>query len=177
MFFESKKKVAISREPELQRPRFKVEHNAVVTLDYTLRDDDNPDEILDSTNGRGLFTYIHGRGQLPAGMEHALEGRVPGDKVTVSVPAVEAFGARDESAKQILERPLFLDTDHFEVGMEFEMPTEEGLRYARVIDVDDNVVTVDLNHPLAGKNLHFTALVVSVRPASEDEIKSGRVQL
>ncbi|MGF1545902.1 MAG: peptidylprolyl isomerase [Thiotrichales bacterium] len=177
MFFDRNKKTPIEREPELPRPRFKVERDQVVTVDYTIRDEDEPEIVLDSTNGRGLLTYLHGRGQLPTGIEHALENHVPGDKITAVIPARDAFGEPDHNARQSLEKALFFEVEEFEVGMEYELPTGDGLRYARVVDVDENVVTVDLNHPLSGKNLNLSALVVSVRPASEDEIAQGKVLL
>ncbi|MGF1643955.1 MAG: peptidylprolyl isomerase [Thiotrichales bacterium] len=177
MFFDRNKKTPIDREPELPRPRFKVERDHVVTLDYTIRDEDEPEIILDSTSGHGLLTYLHGRGQLPTGLERALENHVPGDKITAVIPARDAFGEPDANARQSIEKALFFEIESFEIGMEFELPTENGLRYARVIDVDENVVTVDLNHPLSGKNLNLSALVVSVRPGSEDEIEQGKVLL
>ncbi len=148
--------------------RHPVERGTVVTLDYTITDDD--DQVLDSTEGRGLFSYLHGAGRLLPALEEALAGHTAGDKVMVRLTPRQAYGVHDEQAVQVLEKPLFVGVDELEEGMLFEMETPQGLRAARIIDVDENTVTVDLNHPLAGKALNFTATIVSVRPALPEEL-------
>ncbi len=148
--------------------RHPVERGTVVTLDYTITDDE--DQVLDSTEGRGLFSYLHGAGKLLPALEEALAGHTAGDKVMVRLTPKQAYGVHDPDAVQVVEKPLFLGVDELQEGMLFEMETPQGLRPARIIDVDENTVTIDLNHPLAGKALNFTATIVSVRPALPEEM-------
>ncbi len=155
-----------STAPRAQR--HPVERGTVVTLDYTITDDE--DQVLDSTEGRGLFSYLHGAGKLLPALEEALAGHTAGDKVMARLTPKQAYGSHDPDAVQVVEKPLFLGVDELQEGMLFEMETPQGLRSARIIDVDENTVTIDLNHPLAGKALNFTATIVSVRPALPEEM-------
>ncbi|MBW3543946.1 MAG: FKBP-type peptidyl-prolyl cis-trans isomerase, partial [Planctomycetes bacterium] len=65
----------------------------VVSIDYTLTDDQG--NVLDSSSGRGPLSYLHGAGNIIPGLENALEGKSPGDTLSVSVPPAEGYGERD----------------------------------------------------------------------------------
>ncbi len=156
---------AAQREP--------IKDGMVVTLEYTISDDQG--KVLDSTQGRAEFSYIHGSDMLLPSVQKALEGKHQGDMISVRLLPKDAFGMHDPDAIQEIEPPLFDDTEQFQEGMQFEMKTDQGLRLVTVKHVDETVVTVDLNHPLAGKTINVSATVLGVRPVSEIELKNQEV--
>ncbi len=143
--------------------------NSVVAFAYTLTDDDG--EIIDSADTQEPLVYLHGYGQLIAGMENALAGREAGDRFSIVLPPEEAYGVYDENLAGAVPRSAFEGADEVAVGMQFQMEFPGGLRVVTVSAVDAQHVTVDGNHPLAGETLHFDIEVVSIRPASRDEIE------
>ncbi len=167
-FFASHKE-----EPELKTPRFPVQQDHVITLDYTLTDENGT--LLDTTMERGVFAYLHGSPMLPACFQETLEGHYAGDKVSAHYTSEQAFGEHEPSCLKEYELPLFTGVDELKVGMCFEMPTSQGPKFVTVVEVDDNQITVDENHPLAGKNMDFNCTIVSVRPATEEEVENGKV--
>ncbi len=162
------------REPEVKTPQFPVQDGHVVTIDYTVFDDEG--NVLDTTRDRGVLTYLQGSEMLPAGIQKALEGLHAGDKVSGRIiPPAEAFGEYDAEKTAEYEAALFLDADGVTEGKLYEINTRSGMKIVRVIEVDEQLIKVDLNHPLAGKTLHLDATIVSVRPATEEELTQGRV--
>jgi len=145
----------------------------VASIHYTLTDSEG--QILDSSNGREPLSYIQGRNNLIVGLEKALEGKSEGDKIHVTIPPEEAYGNRSEELVQSIPREAFGDIKDIQPGMEFQMNTETGPLIIRVIDVNDQQVLVDGNHPLAGQALTFDVEVMSVRDASPEEIEHGHV--
>jgi FKBP-type peptidyl-prolyl cis-trans isomerase SlyD len=151
----------------------KVEKNRVVAIDYTLTDDNN--QVIDSSSGAEPLEYLHGHGNIIPGLERALEGGETGDKITVTVPAGDAYGNRDE--KLVINVPLsrFEGVESVEEGMQFETRTPEGLRVVTVTGVADERVTLDGNHPLAGMDLNFDVTIKSIREAKAEELSHGHV--
>ncbi|WP_294946783.1 peptidylprolyl isomerase [Sulfurivirga sp.] len=147
-----------------------VEKDKVVTIEYTLKNDKG--EVLDASNGNPL-AYLHGHGQIIPGLEKALEGKQPGDKLTVTVPAAEAYGERHEMLVQEVPRQLFQGVDNIEVGMRFEAQSDQGVHSVEVTKVDGDTITVDGNHPLAGQDLTFDVEIVDVRDATPEELEHG----
>ena len=148
-------------------------NNKVVTFDYTLKDKETG-EVLDSSTVHGQpLTVLFGKGQIIPGLESRMAGMKAGEKKTIEVPAEEAYGKKDESLIQQVPREYFKDIE-LEKGMPLQAQTPEGqIINMIVIDFDDNVVTVDLNHPLADKDLVFEIEVKNVREATPDEILHG----
>ncbi|MFO7181672.1 MAG: peptidylprolyl isomerase, partial [Pseudomonadota bacterium] len=122
-----------------------VEARKVITIDYTLTDTDG--EILDSSETDGPLTYLHGFGNIIPGLEAALEGKSPGDNLQVTIAPAQAYGERDESLVQAVPRHRFPKGD-IEVGMQFAAESAHGSRLRTVVAVDQQVITVDGNHPL-----------------------------
>jgi FKBP-type peptidyl-prolyl cis-trans isomerase SlyD len=146
----------------------------VASIDYTLTDEDG--RVLDTSEGRKPLTYLHGAGQLIPGLESALEGQSAGDSVAVTVEPAEAYGERDEQLVHDVPRTAFRGIDKIEAGMRFQATDQEGRgRTFTVTAVGDEKVTVDANHPLAGKPLNFKVNVVEVREATDQEVESGGV--
>ena len=143
----------------------------VVTLNYTLLDDDG--EILESTEGADPLVYLRGSNSLIPGLEEALTGKKSGDSFRVKVAADDAYGERDETLIETLPRGEFNDVDPIEVGMQFEAQTDEGPLIVTVIDVNDEEITVDGNHELAGLDLTFEVQVLEVRDATAEELEHG----
>jgi len=151
----------------------KIEQDKVVEINYTLKDKEG--NVLDASNGQPL-AYLHGHGNLIPGLEKALEGKEPGDKFTVTVPAAEAYGERHDALVQKgIPKEMFQGVENLEVGMRFEAQTEQGPQSVEITEVTDEGVTVDGNHPLAGQDLTFDIEVVAVRDATDEELAHGHV--
>ena len=145
----------------------------VVSINYTLTD--HTDTVLDSSAGGDPLVYIHGSGHIIPGLENALNGKVVGDALKVTVPPQEAYGLRDEVLKQTVPRDRFEPGADIHVGMRFQSPTDDGVEIVTVTHLDDQSVTVDANHPLAGMTLNFDVEVLAVRDASAEELSHGHV--
>ena len=145
----------------------------VVSMHYALRDEAG--EILDSSEGQAPLDYLHGYGNIIAGLEKALEGKEAGDKLNAVIPPEEGYGIRDESLVKTVPLSNFQNSNAVEVGAQFQAETSQGPRLATVTQVDDQNVTVDLNHPLADQTLNFDIDIVAVRDASEEELAHGHV--
>ena len=150
----------------------KITHLSVVTLDYTVSDDAG--EVLDTTEGREPLVYLHGSGFLVPGLENALYDREEGDSFELAVPAMDAYGEYEESLVQEVPGELF---DGMEVaeGDTFVADTDDGHRPVTIVEVSEDFVKVDANHPLAGMDLHFKVNVRGVRAATAEEIALGHV--
>lgn len=151
-----------------------ISQNTVASIDYKLTDGDG--QVLDTSEGREPLTYLHGAGNLIPGLESALEGSAPGEEVSVTVDPSEGYGERDENLIQQVPKSAFEGVEQIEAGMRFQATDEQGQgRVVTVTGVQDEEVTVDANHPLAGVPLNFDVNVVEVREASAEEIEHGHV--
>lgn len=151
----------------------KIAKNKVVAIDYTLTDPKG--EVLDKSSQGQPLHYIQGAGNIIPGLEKALEGKSQGDTLKASIPHAEAYGPRDEDLLQEIPREHFSEIKELKVGMELEAESEEGIRVITVTKVEDDKVTVDGNHPLAGMDLTFDVTVVTVRDATAEEMSHGHV--
>lgn len=143
----------------------------VVNIHYTLTSQEG--EVLDSSQGGEPLAYLHGANNIIPGLEKALEGHEAGSEIDVNVPAEEAFGERQPELIQSVPRSQFPDEVTPEVGMQFQAQTPMGPQTVIVVDLSEETVTVDANHPLAGQDLNFSAQVVDVRDATPEEIEHG----
>jgi FKBP-type peptidyl-prolyl cis-trans isomerase SlyD len=147
--------------------------DAVVSIHYTLTDDTG--ETLDSSAGGDPLAYLHGKGNLIPGLENALTGKQAGDKLQVKVAPAEGYGEYDKALIQSVPRRSFKGVGKVQVGMQFQVPSPQGARMVTVTRVAGDMVTIDGNHPLAGKHLNFDVEITEVRAASEEEIAHGHV--
>jgi FKBP-type peptidyl-prolyl cis-trans isomerase SlyD len=147
--------------------------NRVVSINYTLTDDHN--NIIDSTSGSEPLDYLHGFENIIPGLERALEGKNQGDQFSVTIPAADAYGERDD--KLIIDVPLdrFQGVDSVKKGMQFHAQTSGGFRMVTVTKVAGENVTIDGNHPLAGLDLTFDVTVNAIREANAEELAHGHV--
>jgi FKBP-type peptidyl-prolyl cis-trans isomerase SlyD len=151
----------------------KIAENTVAVIDYTLTDNDGT--VIDSSEGAGPLAYLHGAGNIITGLEEALLGKEAGDKVTASIEPAKAYGDRHDQLKQEVPRELFTGIDSIEVGMQFQSETEQGPVLVTVVEVQEQTITVDGNHPLAGVHLNFDVDVREVREATQEELDHGHV--
>ncbi len=146
----------------------------VVTIHYKVVDVDSG-EVIDSSEGGQPMTYLHGAQNIIPGLEAALEGKSVGDELEVTVAPEDAYGEYSDERVQKVPMEAFEGVEKVEPGMAFTAQTEHGPINLIVTEVDEAVVTVDANHPLAGKSLQFSVKVESVRDASEEELTHGHV--
>ncbi len=149
----------------------------VVAIDYTLTDDQG--QVLDTSEGEGPLHYLHGAQNIIPGLENALGGKSPGDALRVTILPDEGYGERNDELVQAVPRSDFEDVDDLELGMQFHVDDEgdddEGEAIVTVVEIDDETVTLDGNHPLAGVTLHFDVTIREVRDATEEELAHGHV--
>ena len=147
--------------------------DSVAIIDYTLKDDDG-DVLDDSQNGE--FVYLHGAQNIVTGLEVALEGKRAGDEISVSIEPKDAYGERDPERIQVVPRDMFESDEEIVAGMQFHAQSPEGdMMVITVAEVDDDEVTIDGNHAMAGMNLHFDVSVIEVREATAEELSHGHV--
>ncbi len=147
----------------------KIERDRVVKIRYTLEVEG---EVLD----QGEVAYLHGHQNLIQGLEEALEGRDEGESFRVQVPAEKAYGPYDPEGVQVVPLEAFPEGAEVVPGAQFYAQDPAGNPMPlTVVEVQGDEVTVDFNHPLAGKDLSFEVEVLKVRPATEEELLHGHV--
>ncbi|KEA64764.1 FKBP-type peptidyl-prolyl cis-trans isomerase SlyD [Marinobacterium lacunae] len=123
-----------------------------------------------------LLSYLHGHQQIIPGLEQALDGREAGDRFEVELAPELAYGERDDSRVEKVEREAFAGMKDLRAGLLVQVNDESGKpALARVIKLDNREVELDMNHPYAGVTLAFSVEVVDVREATEQERSAGRI--
>ncbi|MDG4596926.1 MAG: peptidylprolyl isomerase [Candidatus Contendobacter sp.] len=143
----------------------------VVSLHYTLTDDSGVQ--LDSSREREPFAYLHGYGNIIAGLEAALEGCEAGFSSAIHLTPAEGYGEYNPEAVLEAPRAQFPPGENIQIGMRVQGEGERGILNFTVVDLNDQVVVLDANHPMAGKNLHFAVEVLAVRDATAQELAHG----
>ena len=151
----------------------KITDNKVVVLHYAVSDSE--DTLIDSSYDHSPLAVIQGSQYLIPGLESALLGRGAGDKFEVEVAADNAYGQREDGFVQTVPKDMFAGIEDLEVGSQLRATTDDGEQTVIVIDVTDEEITVDGNHPLAGIDLKFDVEILEVRDATEDELAHGHV--
>jgi FKBP-type peptidyl-prolyl cis-trans isomerase SlyD len=151
-----------------------IEQHKVVSIHYKVVDIASG-ETIDSSEGAEPMTYLHGAQNIIPGLEKALDGKQVGDEFEVTVEAADAYGEYSEERIQKVPSEAFTGVENVEPGMAFTAQTEQGPVNLIVTEVEENIVTVDANHPLAGKALAFSVKVETIREASQEEIEHGHV--
>lgn len=145
----------------------------VVTIDYVLKDDEQ--NLLDSSEGAGGLSYLHGALNIIPGLETALEGKTLNDEFSVRIEATDAYGERDDEKVQTVPHDMFGEQE-VQVGAQYHAQGPSGEQLVIVVtSVNDDGVTIDGNHPLAGIALNFDVKVTELRDATEEEIEHGHV--
>lgn len=148
-----------------------ISKNSVVQFHYTLADESN--EQLESSYDGDPVAYLHGHGNMISGVEKALEGKAQGDEFSTTVAPEDGYGDINEEAIQRIPTKHLQGSNVWVPGMVATVNTEQGERQVTVVKVGRFMVTVDTNHPLAGRTLTFNIKVESIRAATEEEIEHG----
>lgn len=150
-----------------------IRKNAVVSMSYDLKNAAG-EELGRASNSQPL-TYLQGAGQIVPGLENALEGLVVGDKKDVTIAAKEGYGELTPELKMKVERELFPPNLEIKAGLQFQANISDDRQHTfTVVDVKENDIFIDGNHPLAGQTLYFSIEILALRPATEEELKRGR---
>ncbi len=146
----------------------------VVGMAYSLKNDAG--EILDQASHAEPFLYIHGASQIVPGLEEALEGLKIGEKKNVSVDPDAGYGPVIPGLQMTVKKSQFPDVSEISVGMQFQAQSPEGHGMVfTIVELKDDDVTIDGNHPLAGQTLHFAVEILSMRKATDEEMSHGHV--
>ena len=150
----------------------KIEKNRVVRFHYSVAEAGGAE--LESSSGREPLAYLAGHGGIIPGLADALDGKSAGDHVEVTIAPDQAYGERRDGLIQRVPKKHFKDA-RLKPGQTVVIDTKQGQRLVTVNKVGMSVVDIDLNHPMAGKTLHFKVDVVDVREASDEERSHGHV--
>lgn len=150
----------------------KIANDTAVLLNYTLKDTEGV--VMESSVDADPLAYLHGHGNIIVGLEKELVGKSAGDKLEVTVEPAEAYGEHNADMVQVVDRNLFEGMD-VAPGIQFQAQTSQGVQVVTVVSADDDEVTIDGNHPMAGKTLVFDVEVLEVREASEEELQHKHV--
>ncbi len=155
--------------------------NTVVSLTYVLREAHAGGTLIQEVDQEEPFSFLFGLGHTLPEFEAQLLGKKQGDQVAFSIDSANAYGAVDEDQVISLPKSSFeIDGEvaeiFLQVGAVVPLETEDGQQLSGIVsEIGEDDVKVDLNHPLAGKDLHFTLEVISVRRATDEEVAHGHV--
>lgn len=149
----------------------KITQNKVVSMQYQIAEANG--EILETSEPGDEWCFLMGAGEIPPGLERALDGHGVGDTVSVTLTPEEGYGEREEGLVQTLQRSDLGDDVEVSVGDQLEAESDEGWDIVTVVEVNDDTITVDGNHELAGKTLKFDLKVLEVRDATDEELAHG----
>lgn len=144
----------------------------VISFSYVLRDQHGA--ILDSSTAETPITFLVGSGAIIEGLEAPLTSAALNEKQEVIVKAERAYGLPDEKMIQQVERKL-LPVEEIKIGDQFRAGEDQNAPIVRIVAIEDDKVTLDANHPLAGQDLFFEVEVLSKRPATDEEVSHGHV--
>jgi FKBP-type peptidyl-prolyl cis-trans isomerase SlyD len=162
-----------------------VDKNKVVSVQYTLyikSDDETTEEIAEKTEDSNPFVFLFGTGGVIDDFETNLAGKKAGDAFDFRIEAKNGYGDYDDTALVELPIDAFkmqdgkIDYEMLEIGNELPMTDSDGNRLVGIVaDVNDKIVVMDFNHPMAGEDLHFVGSILEVREATDEEISHGHV--
>lgn len=150
----------------------KIEKDRVVRFHYTVSEVGQAP--IESSREREPLSILIGHGNIIPGLENAMLDKQAGESFGVDVPAADAYGERRDGLGQRIPKKHFGATK-LVPGQQVVLQTNFGPRAVTVQKVGMSVVDVDLNHPMAGKDLHFDVEIVEVREASAEEVEHGHV--
>lgn len=151
----------------------KVKDGLVISMEYTLTVDG---EVLDSSKEDGPLEFLQGYQNIIPGLESEITGMTVGESKEVTVAPADGYGEVDPADVKDISLEEFPGEIPVEVGVELEMHDEdEQLVRGTIIAVEEDVVKMDFNHPLAGKELFFAVKIVGLRPATGEELSHGHV--
>jgi FKBP-type peptidyl-prolyl cis-trans isomerase SlyD len=154
----------------------KIEAQRVVSLTYDLyvKDENGKEGLVESATQEQPLTFLFGAGQMLPKFEENLSSLSTGDKYDFHLLTEDAYGNYDEEAVANLPKEMFKGTDIPEIGSMLPLQDNNGNRFqGQVVSIAEDSVIVDLNHPMAGQELHFKGNIIDVRPATPEELSHG----
>ena len=150
-------------------------NHKVISVDYKLFKDTAEGEMIETTEGKDPLVFMTGMGQMIPEFESNVEELGEGDEFSFGIKAENAYGSRTDEAIMDLPQDMFMQegkmADGVVVGNILPLQDQNGnVHPAKVVSINDTTVTMDVNHPLADQDLHFTGTINEVRPATEEEI-------
>ena len=151
----------------------KVDDGVVVSMQYTLHVDG---VLVDASSQAKPLQFIQGMGHIIPGLEHQLYDMQIGESKTVQVATADGYGEVDPAALMDVPREAFPAGVPVVPGTELQLQDKTGHpAYARIQSVSDEMIRLNMNHPLAGKTLDFEVTIAAIRPATDDEVAHGHV--
>ncbi|HEY9196143.1 MAG TPA: peptidylprolyl isomerase [Mucilaginibacter sp.] len=155
----------------------KIAPQHVVSLTYDLyvdRENTGTETLVESTTQEQPLTFLFGAGQMLPKFEENLSTLSTGDSYEFRLSPEDAYGVYDEEAVANLPKEMFQGTELPEIGSILPLQDNNGNRFqAQVVSIAEDAVIVDLNHPMAGQELHFKGSILNVRPATAEELSHG----
>ncbi|OOQ61108.1 FKBP-type peptidyl-prolyl cis-trans isomerase [Mucilaginibacter pedocola] len=154
----------------------KIEPKHVVSLTYDLyvKKEDGVEGLVESATQEQPLTFLFGAGQMIPKFEENLSTLSTGDTYDFHIAAADGYGEFDEEAVANLPKDMFNGTEIPEIGEVLPLQDNNGNRFqGQVVSVTEDSVIVDLNHPMAGQDLHFKGEILNVRPATPEELAHG----
>ena len=147
-----------------------IEQNQIVSIEYEVRDGD---KVVDSNMGGTPLVFMFGKGQIIPGLENGIKDMSVGDKADILVKPADAYGEYNPEATQVVPKEQFAGIE-LEKGMTLYGQGEDGSTVQVIVkEIGENDVTIDFNHPLAGKELMFTVAINNIREATAEEAMTG----
>ena len=147
--------------------------NKVVTVHFSLKDV-NQNTIENTYDKNQPLVYTYARGEMPQGFESQLSKATKGEKFSFSLMPAEGYGLRNINNTQRIPVKYLKHEGKLSTGKQIKVNTDTGVRHGTVIKVGKFNTDVDMNHPLAGKNLHFEVEVISVSDAAKKNAPDGQ---
>ena len=157
-----------------------IEKNKVVTITYTLQESNESGEVIQEVNNKEPFTFLFGHNQVLPQFEESLEGKSKDTEFEFSISSEDGYGEHDPNAITELPIGLFMKDgklhDFVKIGHFLPMNDDEGNQLqGLVLEISDEIVKMDFNHPMSGMDLYFNGKIIEVRNATEDELTQGQV--
>ncbi|MBL0017493.1 MAG: FKBP-type peptidyl-prolyl cis-trans isomerase [Bacteroidetes bacterium] len=153
----------------------KIQENRVAVVTYLLKGDDGL--VIQEATTENPFAFIHGTGQVLPAFDTALLGKVAGDLYEFRLTSDEGYGHYDDSRIEELDPQIFAEApaEYIVVGATLPMEFNGHTVFGTITEIRPDAVVMDFNHPLAGKSLNFSGIVIEVRDASAEELAHGHV--
>lgn len=152
-----------------------IQEKRVAVITYELKGDDG--NVIQTATEESPFAFIHGIGQVLPAFDQALLGKKMGDKYGFSLQAADAYGEYDPEQVESLDKTIFANApaEYMRIGATLPMEYNGHTVFGTITEITPDAVMMDFNHPLAGKNLHFSGIVLEVRDATSEELAHGHV--
>jgi FKBP-type peptidyl-prolyl cis-trans isomerase SlyD len=154
--------------------KIKPQHVVSLTYDLYVKEDNGTEGLVESATEEQPLVFLYGAGQMLPKFEENLSELSTGDSYEFHLAAEDAYGQYDDEAVASLPKEMFQGTDIPEIGSMLPLQDNHGNHFqGQVVSVAEDSVIVDLNHPMAGQELHFKGMIINVRPATAEELSHG----